>query len=96
MLKLFHFKKESFFERIVKKDKSVFADLHERYAGQTYAFILENGGTKNEAEETFLNTLVLLWECIQHKQIIREEDISPFLEGIGKYLWAKQTENTVL
>jgi len=76
---------------------SIKAGKHNKALKQLYrefpkvkAFILKNNGKKEQAQEIFNDSLLLLVEKVQDEQFVLQSSLSSFLYGIARFLWMNE------
>src|SRR5450432_1069911 len=61
--------------------------LYEEHAEITRSFIMSKGGTEQDADDIFQETIVSFIDCVQKKKFRQESGIQTFLISISKNLW---------
>jgi RNA polymerase sigma factor (sigma-70 family) len=61
--------------------------LYQDHSEATKAFIMSKGGTEQDADDIFQETIVSFIDCVQKKKFRQESGIQTFLISISKNLW---------
>jgi RNA polymerase sigma factor (sigma-70 family) len=76
-------------EAINEKDllEQAILQLYQDHLEAAKAFIMSKGGTKQDADDIFQETIVSFIDCVQKKKFRQESGIRTFLISISKNLW---------
>jgi RNA polymerase sigma factor (sigma-70 family) len=76
-------------EAISEKDllEQAILQLYEEHAGITRSFIMGKGGTEQDADDIFQETVVSFIDSVQKGKFRQESGIRTFLISISKHLW---------
>jgi RNA polymerase sigma factor (sigma-70 family) len=76
-------------EAISEKDllEQAILQLYEEHAGITRSFIMGKGGTQQDADDIFQETVVSFIDSVQKGKFRQESGIRTFLISISKHLW---------
>jgi RNA polymerase sigma factor (sigma-70 family) len=76
-------------EAINEKDllEQAILQLYQDHAGITRSFIMGKGGTEQDADDIFQETIVSFIESVQKGKFRQESGIRTFLISISKYIW---------
>ncbi len=76
-------------EAINEKDllEQAILQLYQDHLEATKAFIMTKGGTKQDADDIFQETIVSFIDCVQKNKFRQESGIRTFLISISKNLW---------
>jgi len=76
-------------EAINEKDllEQAILQLYQDHLEAAKAFIMSKGGTKQDADDIFQETVVSFIDCVQKKKFRQESGIRTFLISISKNLW---------
>jgi RNA polymerase sigma factor (sigma-70 family) len=76
-------------EAINEKDllEPAILQLYQDHLEVAKAFIISKGGTKQDADDIFQETVVSFIDCVQKKKFRQESGIRTFLISISKNLW---------
>jgi RNA polymerase sigma factor (sigma-70 family) len=76
-------------EAISEKDllEQAILQLYEEHAGITRSFIMGKGGTEQDADDIFQETVVSFIDSVQKGKFRQESGVRTFLISISKHLW---------
>jgi RNA polymerase sigma factor (sigma-70 family) len=76
-------------EAISEKDllEQAILQLYEEHAGITRSFIMGKGGTEQDADDIFQETVVSFIDSVQKGKFRQESGLRTFLISISKHLW---------
>ena len=76
-------------EALNEKDllEQAILQLYQDHLEATKAFIMTKGGTKQDADDIFQETIVSFIDCVQKNKFRQESGIRTFLISISKNLW---------
>src|SRR3984957_17867223 len=89
MYKKNRFSDSDLVEAILEKDllEQAILQLYQDHAEITSSFIIGKGGTEQDADDIFQETIVSFIECVQKGKFRQESGIRTFLISISKNLW---------
>lgn len=83
---------EEIIEAIAKNDNSGYLAIYHDRTRQLKQYIVNNGGTQDDADEIEQKTIVILFEKIVLKsfELNKETKLSTFLYAVARNLWRKE------
>tara|TARA_B110000046_G_C13012649_1_gene407366 strand:+ start:1391 stop:1918 length:528 start_codon:yes stop_codon:yes gene_type:complete len=77
-------------DQIRARDRKTLTSVYKDAYPMVEKYILNNSGSKNEAQDIFQDALYVLIKKTADKNFILTAKVSTFLFGVGKNLWLKQ------
>jgi RNA polymerase sigma factor (sigma-70 family) len=89
MYKKNRFSDSDLVEAILEKDllEQAILQLYQDHAEITRSFIIGKGGTEQDADDIFQETIVSFIECVQKGKFRQESGVRTFLISISKNIW---------
>lgn len=72
------------------ENEHAFAELYKDYFKMVSRFVTNNKGRKDDAEDVFQDTMVVLLEKLRHDDFILTASIKTYIMAIAKNLWLKK------
>jgi RNA polymerase sigma factor (sigma-70 family) len=77
-------------DQIRARDRRTLTSVYKDAYPMVEKYILNNSGSKNEAQDIFQDALYVLIKKTADKNFVLTSKVSTFLFGVGKNLWLKQ------
>src|SRR5450755_1290023 len=89
MNRIIRFSDDELVEAILEKDmrEQAIRQLYEEHAEITRSFIKGKGGTEQDADDIFQETILSFIDVVQKGKFRQESGIRTFLISISKHLW---------
>lgn len=78
---------ESVIQGILCSDNSALAYLYKEYAEMVTHLILTNSGTKDDAEDVFQDTIIILYEKIKANIFVLKSSLKTYIYSVSRNLW---------
>lgn len=87
MLKFSNSLDREFIQRIKANDRTVLGELFLKYQRMISAYILKNGGDKNDAEDIIQETIIVLWQKVNSDSLQLTVKLGTYLQAVAKNKW---------
>ncbi len=74
-------------------ERSAYITLYDDYYPELARYVLRNNGTRQDAEDTFQETLLVLVYKLKNKDFLLDAALKTYLFAINKNLWLKKLRN---
>jgi RNA polymerase sigma factor (sigma-70 family) len=64
--------------------------LYQQYAGVVSAYVISNGGSRQDADDVFQETIVAFIDLVQRGKFRGEAAVKTLLVGIGRHVWLNE------
>ena len=87
MLKFSNSLDREFIQRIKANDRTVLGEIFLKYQRMISAYILKNGGDKNDAEDIIQETIIVLWQKVNSNSLQLTVKLGTYLQAVAKNKW---------
>jgi len=78
---------ESLIQGILCSDDRALEYLYKEYAEMVHHFVLSNSGTKEDADDIFQDTVIVLYEKVRSQEFILSSSLKTFIYSVSRNLW---------
>ena len=78
---------EAVIQGIICSDDRALAYLYQEYSGMVNHLIITNSGTKNDAEDIFQDTIIILYEKVKSEVFVLKSSLKTYIYSVSRNLW---------
>ena len=78
---------EDYLAGLIRQDEKVLRAIYQNYAGRISHYILQKGGSPEDAKDVFQDALMIILEKVQSPDFKLTSSFYTYLFGVNKLLW---------
>ena len=78
---------EAVIEGILCSDDRALTYLYQEYAEMVHHFVLTNSGSKEDADDIFQDTVIVLYEKVKSHEFVLSSSLKTFIYSVSRNLW---------
>ncbi|MFL9832818.1 RNA polymerase sigma factor [Chryseobacterium terrae] len=75
------------------ENNQAFGELYKEYFEMVNRFVIQNSGCKDDSEDIFQDTMIILLEKLQHDDFQLTASLKTYVMAIAKNLWLKKLKS---
>ena len=87
-------KDKIYIEGLLRHDKKILENIYKNFSKRIEIHIVKNGGTVEDARDTFQDALMVIYNKSQSKDFELTSQFYTYLFGIVRFIWIRKSQRS--